>query len=192
MIYLIGGAPRIGKSTIAKQFSESIKGRFVSTDKLENLRQDFLVLFYNDAKKNTLTPNGKLEVIINEASQLYPQIDDIIKKFINHHQDTVIEGVHLLPEYVANLIKTFGTKNIRSIFIGLTDIEKILQGMARNTSPNNWLKDFDIDVLRQIALLTETFSHYLHYEARKYNLLYKERSNNFQKDTLDIIKELTV
>jgi hypothetical protein len=192
MIYLIGGAPRIGKSTIAKQLSESIKGRFVSIDELEDPHQDSLVIFHNDAKKNTLTPNERLRIIINEASQLHPHINDIIKEINDHRQDIVIEGVQLLPEYVASLIKIFGTKNIKSIFIGLTDIEGILQGMARNTSPNNWLKDFDKDALRQIALFAKVFSHYLHDETKKYNLFYKERSNNFQKDTFDIIEELTI
>ena len=58
MIFLIGGAPRVGKSTIAKQFARSIKGRFVSTDELE-MPQEFLVAFYSDAQKKYFDSPGQ-------------------------------------------------------------------------------------------------------------------------------------
>ena len=63
----------------------------------------------------------------------------------------------------------------------------ILKGMNNNTSKNNWLKDFDQDVLRQIAIFTQAFSKYLLNETKKYNLLYKERTHDFKKDIQQII-----
>jgi AAA+ ATPase superfamily predicted ATPase len=190
MIFLIGGAPRVGKSTIAKQFARSIKGRFVSTDELE-MPQEFSVAFYSDAQKNTLTPQERMQGVINEAKQVVDAISDIIRRAENYDQDTVIEGVHLLPTHVAGFIENFGADNIKSIFIGSTNIEAILQGVAQNTSPNNWLKGFEKKVLTQIAQFTQFFSRYLCDGTKKYNLIYKERSSNFQKDVIDIIAELT-
>ncbi|MBW3013002.1 hypothetical protein KY325_00550 [Candidatus Woesearchaeota archaeon] len=192
MIYLIGGAPRVGKSIIAKQFAESIKGRFVSTDDLENPDdQSPSVFFYSDPKKNILTPGERIEAVKNEAKQIKSYITDIIDKAINKPQDTVIEGVHLFPAYVDNYIRRFGKENIKTIFIGSTNIELILEGMVQNTSQDNWLKDFNQEVLRQIALFTKAFSDYLCRESKKYNLHYKERSNDFQKDIRDVIKEFS-
>jgi len=192
MIYLIGGAPRVGKSIIAKQFAESIKGRFVSTDELENPDdQQPSVIFYSDPKKNILTPSQRIESVKNEAKQIASNITNVIDKAIKEPQDTVIEGVHLFPAYVDNFIRKFGKDNIKAIFIGSRNIELVLEGMARNISQNNWLKDFNQEVLRQIALFTKAFSDYLYDECKKYNLLYKERSNDFQKDIHDIIKEFS-
>jgi 2-phosphoglycerate kinase len=192
MIYLIGGAPRVGKSTIAKQFAESIRGRFVSTDDLEDPdEQCSSVIFYSDPKKNILTPSKRIEYVKNEAKQIISKIEDIIDRVINEHQDIVIEGVHLFPAYVDNFIREFGKDNIKAIFIGSISDEQILEGMARNTSPNNWLKDFNQEVLRQIALFTIAFSDYLYDESKKYNLIYKERSNDFPKDIHDVIKEFS-
>ncbi len=191
MIYLIGGAPRIGKSVIAKQFAESIKGRFVSTDELEDPdNQQPSVIFYNDPKKNILTPSQRIESVKNEAKQIISAIENIISKSIDKPQNTVIEGVHLFPAYVDKFVKKFGKDKINVIFIGSTNIDLILEGMVRNTSPNNWLKEFNQEVLRQIALFTKTFSDYLYHECKKYNLPYKERSNDFQKDIRDVMKEL--
>ena len=191
MIYLIGGAPRVGKSIIAKQFAESIKGRFVSTDELEDTdNQQPSVIFYSDSKKNILTPSQRIESVKNEAEQIISDIESIISKSINKPQNTVIEGVHLFPAYVDKFVKKFGKDKIKVIFIGSTNIDLILKGMIRNTSSNNWLKEFNQEVLRQIALFTKAFSDYLYHECKKYNFTYKERSNDFQKDIRDMIKEL--
>jgi len=190
MIYLIGGAPRTGKSTIAKQFAEFIDGRFVSTDELESPSQEPSVFFSDDATKNILTPKERLESVINEASQIINDIDGIISTAISNNEVIVIEGVHLFPKYVAGLIKKFGEKNLKAIFIGSSDIELMLQGMNQNTSPNNWPEDFSGEEKRQIALFTKEFSDYIRAESKKYNLHYKERSSNFQKDTNEVIEEL--
>jgi hypothetical protein len=96
----------------------------------------------------------------------------------------------LFPSYVDKFVKKFGKEKIKVIFIGSIDIDLILDGMKKNTSPNNWLKEFNQEVLRQIAQFTKAFSDYLYHECKKYNFLYKERSNDFQKDIRDVIKEL--
>jgi len=191
MIYLIGGAPRVGKSTIAKQFAKSINERFVSTDELENPDQCPSVIFYSNPIKNILIPRKRIEFVKYEAKQKISTITDIINKAIKKHQDTVIEGAHLFPVYVDNFVKIFGKDNIKAIYIGSTNIKLILEGMARNTSHNNWVKDFNQEVLKQIALFTKEFSDYLYDESKKYNLLYKERSNAFQKDIREVINEFS-
>ncbi len=176
MIILIGGAPRVGKSTIAKQFAESIKGRFISTDELENPYQHASVIFYGDPKKNILTPSKRMDCVKDEARMIFSIISEIIENAIGEPQNTVIEGVHLFPGYVDKFTKKYGEDKIKAIFIGSTNIELILEGMMRNTSPNNWLKDCDEEVLRQIALFTKAFSAYVHDESKKYNLRVKEKN----------------
>ena len=191
MIYLIGGAPRVGKSTIAKQFAKSINERCISTDELEDPDQSSSVIFYSDPKKNIVTPNKGIESVNNEAKQIISKIKNIIDNAVNKNQDTIIEGVNLFPAYVDDFIKKFGEENIKAVFIGSRNIELILEGMARNTSEKNWLKDFNQEVLKQIALFTKAFSNYIYLDADKYKLLYMERSNDFQQDILDVIKELS-
>ena len=190
MIYLIGGAPRTGKSTIAKQFAKFIDGRFVSTDELEDPSQDQSVFFSDDATKNILAPKERLESVINDTNQIIHKIDNIINAATSNNEVIVIEGVHLFPKYVSDLIKKFGEKNLKAIFIGSSDIELMLQGMNQNTSPNNWPKNFSQEVKRQIATFTKAFSDYIEAESKKYNLQYKKRSDNFQKDTNEVIERL--
>lgn len=191
MIYLIGGAPRVGKSIIAKQFAKSINAKFVSTDDLENPDQGPSVIFYSDPKKNILTPSQRIDSIKQEAKQITSKFMDIIDKAVDKPQDTVIEGVHLFPFQVNQAIGKFGKTKIKAIFIGSENIDLVLEGMNKNTGPNNWPKDYNQEVLGQIALFTKAFSHYLSTECKKHKLHYKERSNDFQKDIRDIINELS-
>jgi len=191
MIYLIAGSPRLGKSTIARQLAKTINAQLVSTDELEKQgAEQPSVVFYNDAQKNTLLPLQRIELVKNEAEQIISKIDSVISSSINNSQDIVIEGVHLFPGYVDKIIKKFEEENIKVLFLMSTNIKLILDGMVKNTSPNNWLKEFDKEVLEQVALFTKVFSNYLYLECKKYNLPYMERSNDFQKDILDVINEL--
>ena len=191
MIYLIAGSPRLGKSTIARQLAKTINAQLVSTDELEKQgAEQPSVVFYNDAQKNTLLPLQRIELVKNEAEQIISKIDSVISSSINNSQDIVIEGVHLFPGYVDKIIKKFEEENIKVLFLMSTNIKLILDGMIKNTSPNNWLKEFDQEALEQVALFTKVFSNYLYHECKKYNLPYMDRSNDFQKDILDVIKKL--
>lgn len=191
MIYLIGGSPRVGKSIIAKQFAENIKGKFVSTDELDTSDiSSPRVIFYDNPKKNIIVPSQRIEFVKNEAERIIPAIDNIISQSLENSKDTIIEGVHLFPSYVDKFIKKFGRDNLTVIFICSTNIELVIEGMVKNTGSNNWSKEFNQEVLEQIATFTKFFSDYLCQECKRYNLLYKERSNDFQKDILEIIKNL--
>ena len=74
--------------------------------------------------------------------------------------------------------------------VGSTNLEMILSGIEQNTSPNNWLKDFDKEALKQVAQFTKFFSQYLKDESKRYDLLYKDRSNNFKDDVQSLIEVL--
>jgi len=191
MIYLIGGAPRIGKSIIAKQLARDIKAKFVSTDELEKPDNDSeSVIFYEDSKKNTLTPEERIESVKKEAEEIIAEIESIIGRSVNQSQDIVIEGVHLFPNYVYNFLNKFGKGKIKAIFSGSTNIKFILEGLKKSTGPNNWHKDFNQEVQMQIALFVQVFSKHLIKECKKYGLEYKERSNDFKKDGEDILRDL--
>jgi len=174
---LIGGSPKVGKTTLARKQADSMNAKLLSTDKLVGTKK-YQVIFHGTAKKNVFTPQELMKGIIKEAEQIKGELDDIISKAYNSDHKIVIEGADLLPAYVAKLDR----ENIRSIFIGSTNIDLIISGMEKNTSQNNWLKNAEKKVLIQVAEFTKYVSEYLIVETKKYNLKYKERSNNFNND----------
>jgi hypothetical protein len=74
--------------------------------------------------------------------------------------------------------------------MGSRDVELILRGISQNTSPNNWLKDSNEVVRRQVAEFVRAFSSYIFNETKRLQLPYKERSEDFQADIVDVIRNL--
>lgn len=187
MIYLIGGAPRVGKSIIAKKLSLATSFKVISTDDLE-ISPDHRLLpgFSGDPSENTLSPDERVRLLVREAGFLQPKIEELIKKARVNNTDLIIEGVQLLPGHVAKLAPA----DLRPIFIGSRDIKLILQGMAQNTQPNDWLKNANEVVRRQAAEFTCAFSRCIFNETTKYQMPYKERTENFEADVDNIINNL--
>lgn len=94
----------------------------------------------------------------------------------------VLEGVNLLPDYVATLLNKYGPETIHAVFIGSTDAAQVLDGMAKNDNPNDWLKGADEPVLRQVADFTVAFSRYLEREAQRHGLPFVARTEDFHGD----------
>jgi len=178
------------KSIMAKRFSLSVKAKLFSTDELEIPKNINQAIFYGNPKKNILTPGERLDHIREEAVSILSKINDIIGKAIRENESIVLEGVHLFPDFVNNIIIQHGKDNIKAVFIGSDNIELIIGGMKKNKSENNWLKESDNDVLLQVAAFTGFFSNYISAECRKHDLLYKERSNDFEHDILDVMSVL--
>lgn len=193
MIYLIGGAMRVGKSILAKAIAEKTQAELIATDDVcraaikklspeEKDKQYPLRSFKSDPAKNTVTPEDNVERQIVTAQSLIPELDRIISEAISQKRTLVIEGVFILPHYVHSLIEKYGPQNVHAVFVGSKHIEHIINGIKKNTSPNNWMKESNPEVIRQVAALTVAFSQRIQEDADEYHLEYVERTENFEKD----------
>lgn len=196
MIYLIAGAPRVGKSVVASWLAKRLGIPYVGTDDLcdrvstslseeEKASKFPLPPFSGDPIENIATPDERVAFQIVSAKSLEPEIDRLISKSIEEKASLVIEGIHLLPEYVSGLLAKYGSENIRALFIGSQDIDLVADGIVKNTHPNNWMKDSDPQVIRQVAEFVVAFSGYVKKEGEGLGLTYRERTENFEKDIED-------
>lgn len=199
MIYLLGGAPRVGKSIIGRQLAETIGFEYVSTDDIDSKAQAAVSAeecavrfpgpnFDGDPKKNTHSPEDRtrLQMITNES--LRPIIDTIIRDAIHRNHNLVIEGAHLLPEHTQSLTNEFGSSGVRSLFLGWIDINAIANGIYQDTGDRNWLKLGDATVTLQVAKFVAVYSARIREEAEKYGCIYQERTNNFETDTQQVLQ----
>lgn len=193
MIYLIGGAPRVGKSILAANISQAIGVTPLSTDTLcgafkktlppeEALLRFPLPGFSGDPAQNTLTPAERVELQLTSARSLQGPIEHTITEALHQGKDLVIEGVHVLPEQVRALIDTHGAEHFRSLFVGLTSADAVIDGIMKNTSPDNWMRESSPAVIRQVAEFVAAFSARLQEEATAFNLSYQERTADFEGD----------
>ncbi len=189
MIYLIGGAPRIGKSILAKEFAKQVGAEVVSTDGLEMSNNNLPKLgFCGDPEENILPPMERVRLQTAYSEVLEPTIEHLISTAFNEQKKIIIEGIHLLPSHVVKYIQKYSAT---AVFVGWKDAKVVLNGMAQNNNPNDWLKDSNETVRRQVADFTIAFSEYISTEAEKHDLPYTERTEDFQSDIKRIISTLT-
>jgi len=205
MIYIIGGSPRGGKSILAKKLSKKINAPYISTDFLKLMLRPY----FKGAEKDKMFPfdkiwqkldlndyfmnySGKqiLNIDLQEGRTIWPGV----KLFISHlhkcKMDYIIEGVHLLP----NQVKYFqNDPNIRIVFLGKANEEKIYQGLFKNKSGRDWLLDKieDKAVLRKVAQALSAYYPYFKKETEKYNLKLINTEDNFPSRINEAIAYLT-
>jgi 2-phosphoglycerate kinase len=153
MLYLIGGSPRGGKSILSRKLSKALTVPYVSTD---NLR--LVVLPYHKGKEKDknfpfikmfdsvaidkffqkYSGQEMLRADLQEAKSIWPGMKSLIDHLLVCKMDYIIEGIHLLP----NFVKQYkDNKNVKIVFLTKVDEGKIYKGLLRNKNNSDWLMD---------------------------------------------------
>ena len=106
MIYLIGGIPTAGKSSLAALILERHQIPIISTDVIRNF------LDFSPTKLGIL---GLLEE--QQAEAFYPYLYKYVRILENHYPDYVVEGDIFTPEQVIELQKKI---NLKCCFLGMS------------------------------------------------------------------------
>ncbi len=200
MIYLISGAPRVGKSILAAQLAEQLGIPHIDTDLVCDAYRDTLSdsdratqfpfpNFSGDAKENHHSAAQLVTLQITSATSLEPELYRLIRDQIARHTSVVIEGIHLLPTFIHSLRQEY-FDSFRTICIGSQDIDVVLHGLEDDQRPDNWMRESDADVKRQVAAFVIAFSERIHEEAVRLQLPYQERTPNFENDLLRFLQLL--
>lgn len=198
MIQLICGAPRTGKSLIAQRLATRSGVASLSTDALrdrvratldaeEQLRRFPMQGFSADPAENARTPQELVEQQIAEGRALREAIDAEIGQAVQRGAPLIVEGVHLLPEHVPELVAHLGAERLRAVVVGCIDLERVLRGMELNTAPDDWLRGANPTVHRQVAAFVVEFSQRVRREAAELGLPYLERSDDFGADVEQVL-----
>ncbi|MFH1192158.1 MAG: AAA family ATPase [bacterium] len=115
MIYLIGGPPRCGKTTLAKEMSKKLKIPWISSDALEVVSREYVskekrikLYPYSFLRKKGVNRNNDefyskysareiINVLKKQAKTSFRAIDMMIANEIDNGNDYIIEGYHILP-----------------------------------------------------------------------------------------------
>lgn len=172
MLYLIGGVPRVGKSTLANLILERNKIAYIDTDWIVHM------LMYASPKLGikTFTEFNKDE-FKNKTVNFYP----FLYQFVKHNQPVVenyvIEGDSFLPEHVSALQKEFHTN---ACFLGSSDLQpKIL---LNNPCKNDWwIKKLSPKQLNDLCKWIMDMSGFLEKECGLYKITYFDISINYKE-----------
>jgi 2-phosphoglycerate kinase len=195
MIYLIGGPPKCGKTTLAKQFSKSVCIPWVSTDTIQNIlntyipEQDLAILFpssfirseSNDEKYSKYSSAEIISAYRTQAGTVYAAIEAFVDSEIADGNDYIIEGFHLEPE----LIKKLNDKNpnlVRGMILARKDRRSFIDSIHQSTTSNDWIQTRTNDesaTFPKIAEMVIDYSNQLERSAQEQDVKVITVDKNF-------------
>ncbi len=189
MIYLIGGAPRCGKTTIAKKLSKKLQISWISADTIEGIviistpLKSIKKLFpkrevrrkteqSNDLMYSQYSAKDIRDIYIKQAKSSWKAIDVIIKQEIKEGNDYIIEGHQVHPKLIDLLMRKYGKKNICSLIVTRFNIDGIVKGCLKHKAKNDWFiqKTKNNQTFYKIAEMIKEYSNFLGKEAKKYKI----------------------
>ncbi len=199
MLYLIGGSPRCGKTTFSKMLAYEKRISWFSTDLAATIIRPYLSeedgdAFFNVGNILTDSPQKLLEGEIKNAKILWPGVKRLITSLIKWNHDGVLEGVHLLPEFLheLELLPEWETvrDQIRIIYLVKKDEAKIIEGLKLSERAKDWLLQSlkSEEDLPKAAKMIREKSLFLEMDAVKYGY----RVINTENDFNEVLRKLLI
>jgi len=205
MIYLIGGPPKCGKTTLAKKLSKTKNIPWVSTDSLQCAvrpylsEEDFPKFFpatvqrcdTNDEKYFKYSVTEIIKAYCQQAKTIYQAVDMFIACEIADGNDFIIEGYHIEPSLIAKLNKKYPSK-LKSVFLIKSDENKFVDNINKSATPNDWIiaKTNNRSTYNKIAKMVCKYGKIIKKDTKKYDLKILNVDNNFDKQINKLIDEL--
>jgi 2-phosphoglycerate kinase len=203
VIYLIGGAPKVGKTTVAKNLRERHSALSISTDAIRalvfeitqpSLRADLLpccvpVTEIGDQFERSVDDWVKSQ--LREAQTLFPSIIALINYHIRIGEDLILEGVHLVPALVGELLKSNSSADLKTILISARDEVTVLNGFHSKTMGFNWLSRLSEETVKKVAQCVVAYSALLERQAQTLGIKTFQRTDKFDFDVVEMLSLLT-
>ena len=170
MLYIIGGAPRVGKTIIAQEFLERANVPFLSLDLLK-------MSLVKGMPQAGIDPMDTSSVV---AEQMWPIVRGLSLTILENERDHLIEGDAILPSHAQELADEF-PGDVRACFLGFENAnssERLLT-IRHQPGPEDWLRQFDDhEVLSMIDEMI-VYSRQLREDAGARGIPYFENLDDF-------------
>jgi hypothetical protein len=157
MLYMIGGAPRSGKTILAQRFATRQGTGWISTDLLLEL------LRLGGAQGAKTDWNADPQAIAQDAAWFFPYLQRFMKGIRSQGMDFLIERVDFLPSQVDTLAKD---GLIRAVFLGCSRMTKERFDRFPGGSPG--YARLPDDLRKQMAADIPRWSAFIQAEAVRY------------------------
>ena len=168
MLYLIGGAPRTGKTILAQRIAAKQGFGWISTDLLIEL------LRVKGAEGIKTKWNATPEAVASSAEWFFPYLERFSWGISSQAENYVIEGVDMLPRQVVQLSEQY---QVRSVFLGCSVMT--LDRFDRFPGHSRGYAGLPDAVRRQFAKDTPRWSSFVQQEAIRFDLPYVDMVGDF-------------
>lgn len=153
MIYLIGGAYRIGKTTLSRRILREKGIPYISTDLLRNSLYTFLGRPFPEKWDD-------------RPEEFFPYLKDFIRRCENKYPEgVVIEGDIFLPQQISQI----KNNNIKCCFLGASNITV---DQIKDSDPTNWVNYKSPEEQEYLPQGIMRISNIYKEESEKYGFIY--------------------
>ena len=168
MIYMIGGAPRTGKSILGQQVAARLRIGWISTDLL--LAQ----LRLHGVSEAEVGWDASPEAISRRTEWFFPSLEHFVWGVDSHANNYLIEGVDFLPEHVDRLAAQF---DIRAVFLGRSQMT--LVQFDQYPGHSHGYARLPEEMRRQFAGDVPRWSKFIKREAARFGIPYVDMTVEF-------------
>jgi putative acetyltransferase len=168
VLYIVGGAPRAGKSMLAQWMLDEQKMAYFPADIL----MMGLALAMPELGLNPSDPAR------TRAPIMWPILRGMAVTILENGEDYLLEGDVLMPTHVVELRERFGSA-VMSCFIGYESVDSLakVRDIRRHASgKKDWTNECDDSHLLRIVGEFKSLSEHLRIECAKYELAYFDGS----------------
>ncbi len=212
MIYLIGGPPRCGKTTVAKKLSSRLNIPWISADTLEGIARAYTpddevaekfpknavrikTGKSNDIMYSRYTEEEIAELYIKQSRATFPAIEACVEGAVAESEDYIIdyiiEGHQVHPEIIRKMSDRY-IDQVKGVVLIRQDIENTVSDCRKSKAANDWFlkKTKNEETYVKIAKMIIAYGKFLEKEAAKFNISARIMDGDFFKNTESVIEQL--
>jgi hypothetical protein len=174
MIYLIGGAPRVGKSILSQRIAARLRIGWISTDLLVEM------LRVNNSAEQKVEWNADPAAITAVADSFMPYLERFIWGVNSMSESYIIEGVSFLPYHVAQLSENYP---VSAIFLGCSKMT--LEQFDRFPGCSPGYSFLPVVERSQIVQDVPHWSEFIRQEAARLDYTYIDMAGDFNTHLME-------
>jgi 2-phosphoglycerate kinase len=208
MIYLIGGPPRCGKTTLAEALGKRTSAPVFSIDHLgavispyipaDQQRSAFPMAAArakaggsNDAFHASHAPTEIVELYLRQAETYWPGVESFVRYGLRDEHELILEGWQLLPRMVSILTTPENRDRLSVLFLFKKDANQILSGLK--SGQNDWVTRHtrNESTFLAIAEMIAGFGGYTEAEAERNQLRAVNTESDFEEKIASAVNLLS-
>jgi 2-phosphoglycerate kinase len=184
MLYLIGGAPRCGKTTLARHLAQMLGCSYVPADYLGTAFAHYIPVSELPQRYpawGTATVDERFatytaaQIIVNyrtKAATVWPGLRAFCEYALMQRHPMVLDGYQLEPRFIHELIEAYPQHSIAAAVLTRTQAARIRADLARTTDSEDWVGQSTTQPITfsRIAEMVSQYSQFFSAEAARYQL----------------------
>jgi 2-phosphoglycerate kinase len=188
MIYLIGGPPRVGKTTVAEALAKRTSLPYFTLDHVTSVISPYIpereyaaklplrvareeTNFSNDVFYARYTAEQSVDFYLRQAETYWPGVESFIRYAARDEHDLILEGWQILPRLLRAVVTPENRDRLRVIFLYKLDVADIVSGLRASTARSDWVvrNTRDETTFLAVAKMISHFGGYVEREAKEFD-----------------------